>query len=103
MEEDFMVWCKAIGVVVDYTVLYFPQQNGRSERLNRIIMEKARAPIFEANLDKAFLGDAVYIATYLLNRSPSSIIDKTPIEMWNGKKPDKFTNLWMSIFLLGTL
>lgn len=33
-------------------------------------------------------GKAAYTATYLLNRSPTKLLDVTPYEMWNGKEPD---------------
>lgn len=33
-------------------------------------------------------GEAVYIATYLLNRSPTKMLIKTPYEMWKGDKLD---------------
>lgn len=31
---------------------------------------------------------AIQTATYLINRSSSEAVEKTPAEMWNGKKPD---------------
>lgn len=51
-------------------------------------MEKARALIFDSNMKKEMWGEAVYTATFLLNRSPTTTTECTPIEMWEHKKPD---------------
>eukprot|EP00253_Pinus_taeda_P036335 PITA_36335 len=41
-----------------------------------------------AGLGQEFWVEAVDIACYLVNRSPSSVLeDKTPQEVWTGKKP----------------
>ncbi|GAA0161666.1 hypothetical protein LIER_17927 [Lithospermum erythrorhizon] len=43
----------------------------------------------DVGLEKSLWAEAVNIACYVINRSPSTTIElKTPIEMWNGKKPD---------------
>lgn len=85
---NFRQWCKNKGIVLDFTIPYTPQHNGKAERLNRTLLEKARALIFDANINKEFWGEAVYVATYLLNRSPTETLEKTPIECWTGTKPD---------------
>lgn len=83
-------WCNMKGIVLDYTVPHSPQMKGKAERLNRTLLEKARTLIFDSGLTKKFWGEAVYVATYLLNRSPteSSITGKTPSENWTGKQPN---------------
>lgn len=48
-------------------------------------MEKARAMIFNSEIDKKMWGEAVYTAAYLYNRSPSKTTDKTLIENWTEK------------------
>ena len=42
----------------------------------------------QANLPISFLGDALLIAAYILNRVPSKSISSTPYELWNGEKPN---------------
>lgn len=81
-------WCKMKGIVLDYTVPYSPQLNGTAERLNRTLMDKARAMIFDSQLSKEMWGEAVLTSAYLLNRSPTSTTDTTPAEKWYNKKPD---------------
>ena len=64
-----------------------PQQNGRSERVNRILLDKARCLVAEAKLPKNFWGEAIGTSAYLSNRSPKRVLNqKTPFEMWNGFK-----------------
>lgn len=77
------------GIQVHYTCPHTPQQNGISERMNRTILERARAIRSQSELSKSFWGDAVQVATYLINRTPTKAItqDKTPFEMWHNKKP----------------
>lgn len=73
-------YCKIHGIVLDCTIPYTPQLNGKAERLNRTLLEKARALIFDADLNKIFWGEAAYVAAFLLNRSPTETTENTPIE-----------------------
>ena len=42
----------------------------------------------QANLPITFWGDALLIATYILNRVPSKSVTSTPYELWTKRKPD---------------
>jgi hypothetical protein len=56
--------------------------------MNKTLMEKARSMLSSAELGQEFWAEAVGTACYLVNRSPSSMLDdKTPHEVWTGKKP----------------
>ena len=56
--------------------------------MNRTLMEKARSMLSGTRLGQEFWAEAVETACYLVNRSPSSVLeDKTPNEVWIGKKP----------------
>ena len=56
--------------------------------MNKMLMERARSMLSGARLGQEFWAEAVDTACYLVNRSPSSALeDKTPQEVWNGKKP----------------
>jgi len=70
------------------TVPHTPQLNGRAERLNRTLMEKVRALLFDAGVKKELWGEALYTATYILNRSPTYSLKKTPYEMCEKRKPN---------------
>lgn len=85
----FQQYCAENGIVLDYTMPYSPQQNMKAERLNRSIMEKARAMIADCGADKSLWSEAVYAAVYTLNRSPTSCLENiTPAEVWYGDKPN---------------
>lgn len=45
--------------------------------------------LFDNNLEANFWAEAVCAAAHVLNRSPSRcVVDKTPEEIWSGKRPD---------------
>lgn len=49
--------------------------NGKAERLNRTIYDKARTILDESNLPRYLWGHAIQTATFLINRSPTRAID----------------------------
>lgn len=74
---------KRSGIVHQKTVCFTPQQNGVAERANRTIVEKARTMLCDAKLPKEYWAEAANTAVYLINRSPSKILNyKTPYEVW---------------------
>jgi hypothetical protein len=81
-------WCINKGITLDYAVPYTPQLNGKAKKLNRTLVEKAKAMLFDSNLDSEMWGEAVLNAAYLLNRSPKVTIHTTPAEKRYGEKLD---------------
>ena len=79
---------KAKGIVHQKSVRYVPEQNGSAERLNRTLLERVRAMLGDSGLPKKLWAEAVVTANYIRNRSPVSTRDKTPWELFFGKKPD---------------
>lgn len=87
--NNFKSWCNKKGIQVQYTIPYSPMQNGKSERMNRTLMDKVRTKFVETNLPKTLWGEAIQCATYELNRSPTNahkIKEVTPASVWYGKK-----------------
>lgn len=82
---DFLNFCKEKGIRVVNTVAYNHQQNGRAERLNRTLEDRARSMLQASGLPKTFWSEAILCATYLLNRSPTSATNKIPAEEWYQK------------------
>jgi len=86
--KEFEEFCKKCGIARQKTTPYTPQQNGVAERINKMLMERARSILSGAGLGQEFWAEAVDAACYLVNRSLSSALeDKTPQEVWTGKKP----------------
>lgn len=78
---------EAHGITHQTTVPYTPEQNGRAEREIRTIVEAARTLIHSKNLPLKLWAEAVNTVVYVLNRTgPSPVANKTPFELWFGKK-----------------
>ncbi|XP_074314693.1 uncharacterized protein LOC141649926 [Silene latifolia] len=81
------------GMIFQTSMIDTPQQNGRVERKHRHILEKARALRFQANLPIDFWGECVLTAAYLINRTPTKLLNgRTPYELLYGHQPN-FDNL----------
>jgi hypothetical protein len=79
------------GIVVQRTVPYAHQQNGKSERYIRTIEEGGQALLADSGLPMSFWLDAMLTRQYLVNRLPTSTLpsNTTPFEVINsGRKPD---------------
>ncbi|KAL0303022.1 UNVERIFIED_CONTAM: Retrovirus-related Pol polyprotein from transposon RE2 [Sesamum radiatum] len=81
--------CADLGIIHQTTCTYTPQQNGRVERKHRHLLNVARALLFHASLPIHFWGDSILTATYLINRTPTKLLDwKSPYEVLYGHPPD---------------
>ena len=79
------------GIVVQRTVVYAHEQNGKSERFIRTLEEGGQALLAGSGFPSSFWLDAVLTRQYLCNRLPTSTLpnDVTPFESFtNGRKPD---------------
>lgn len=87
--KKFTEFLKVNGILHQRTNPYSPEQNGLCERQNRVVCEKARCLLFDAELPTEFWAEACNCAVYLRNRTiASGLNNKTPFEMWTGTKPD---------------
>lgn len=88
VSKEFEEFCKEKGIVMQYTVAYNPEMNGTAERMNRTLVDKARTLLIDSKMSKRFWGEAIFVSAYTTNRSPTSSKDKTPSELWEGRKPN---------------
>ncbi|GJX03931.1 ribonuclease H-like domain-containing protein [Tanacetum coccineum] len=74
------------GIKREFSVAKTPQQNGVTERKNRILIEAARTMLVDSKLPTTFWAEAVNTACYVLNRvliiKPHN---KTPYELIHGR------------------
>ena len=88
-DKWFMEFCKSEDITRHFTTPGTSQQNGVAERMNRIIMERARCMRLNAGLLKEFWTEATNMAVYVINRSPGTAIDlQIPEEKWTSRKVD---------------
>lgn len=80
---------KSFGIIHQLSFVYTPQRNGLVERKHRHLLNCARALRFHASLPIVFWGDCVLTAVYLINRTPTSILqDKSQFEVLYHITPD---------------
>lgn len=84
MQDYFL----ANGILFQKSCVGTPQQNGRVERTHKHILNVARALRFQGGLPIDFWGECVLAAAHVINRTPSSILNKrTPYEVLFGHPP----------------
>lgn len=84
------IYCDQAGIIQQPAERYEHQHNGRIERFNRTLLERTRALLYEAKMPAKFWSFAMYAATYIINRSPTSALQGNgiPYEKWFGMKPN---------------
>ena len=80
-------YLKECGIVSQLTPPGTPQWNGVSERRNRTLLDMVQSMMSQTDLPTSFWGYALKTAAFLLNRTPTKAVEKTPYEIWTGKKP----------------
>jgi hypothetical protein len=92
-DGNFNKFCKDKGIARHCIVSQTPQQNPVAKQMNMTLLERAHCMLSNARLSKNFWTEAINIACYLVNRSPSTSIDcKTPYKVWSNTPVD-YSNL----------
>lgn len=91
ISTEVQAFCKDHGIALSATATEQHEQNGIAERLNGVILERLTEVL--AGLDEEVVPSKYWpillqSVMYLRNRSPSSVIGKTPYEAWFGQSPD---------------
>lgn len=82
------VYLSKVGILHETTCANTPKQNGRVERKNRPLLNVTRALRFQASLSLKFWREFVLAATYLINRTPTKLLNyKTQYEALFGVPP----------------
>ncbi|KAL4364246.1 hypothetical protein GQ457_04G019210 [Hibiscus cannabinus] len=95
LSQDFDELLKECGIVSQLTPPGTPQWNGVSERSNRALLDMVRSMMSHTDLPTSFWGYVLETTTFTLNRVPSKSVQKTPHEMWTGRRPNmSFMKIW---------
>ena len=81
-------FCEALGIKHETSAPYTPEQNGKAERVNRTLMNIARALLFHAGAPAIMWAEALMTAVRLTNVTAAIRRDKTPFQLFWGVKPD---------------
>ncbi|GJW07711.1 retrotransposon protein, putative, ty1-copia subclass [Tanacetum coccineum] len=83
--QEFNNLCKESGIARHLTVAGTPQRMSLAERMNMTLLNKVRCLLIQSGLPYSFWAEATVTATYLINRSPSTTLEKkTPMDLWSG-------------------
>ena len=92
---QFTKFLEECGIVPQYTIPGTPSMNGVAERRNRTLKDMVRSMINHSTLPTSLWGKALKTVVYILNIVPTKAIDKTPYDIWTGKKPSlKHLHIW---------
>ena len=92
-------FCTRSSISQEFSAPITPQQNGVVERKNRVIQEMARAMLYNKDMARNLLGEAVNTACHTVNKLYfRSSTKKTPYELWKERKPNvKYFRIFGSI------
>ena len=95
LSQEFVDHLKQCGIVSQLTPPGTPQWNGVSERRNRTLLDMVRSMMSQTDLPLSFWGYSLETAAFTLNLLPSKSVEKTPYEIWTGKRPTlSFLKIW---------
>lgn len=87
VNNELQKYAKGLGIKLETTASYTPQQNGKAEHENRTIVESARTMLQASDLSVKLWTEAINTAVYILNRTAiKKGKSETPFEAWNKKK-----------------
>ena len=87
VNRNVQTLCSEVGIQLQHTIPYTPQQNRVAERKNKSLKEMASCMLHARSLPSKLWAEALNCFNYIQNRSPHrSVKDMTPFEAWSGCK-----------------
>lgn len=88
LNDELQKFLKELGIKHQLSCPYTPQQNSVVERKHRHILDIARCLMFQSKTPEEYWGECIQTACYLINRTPSLIIEnQTPYFRLFQKEP----------------
>jgi len=88
LTHDLKAWYEEKGIISEMTTPYNAQHNGKTERVDRTLMERVRAALLDFGVEEGLWAEALASVVHVLNRSPKSGLDVTPLEALKGRHPN---------------
>ena len=87
INQQLESYAHSIGALITTSAADTPEHNGTAERANQTIVSSARCMLIASGLPPRFWGEAVRIAVFIANASPTKANegDATPDHAWDGK------------------
>ena len=81
---SFVKFLQEHGIIAQYIMPGSPNQNDVVERRNRTLLDMVRSMLSSYKLSEFLWTEALKTAAYILNRGPTKVVPKTPIELFKG-------------------
>jgi len=88
LTHDLKAWYEDKGITSEMTAPYKSQQNGKAERVNRMLIERVHAALLDSAAEEELWAEALASVVHVLNRSPKAGVDVTPLEALTGRRPN---------------
>ncbi|GBN14456.1 hypothetical protein AVEN_170064-1 [Araneus ventricosus] len=86
--KEFENFLTKLGIKMERTSLYTPEQNGIAEKFNRKAKDGVGAMLHDSGLQSKFWAEALLTFVHAKNRCEHKLTSPlTPIEIWSGFKP----------------
>lgn len=89
LNDKLVLWLREQGIELQTTAPYSPSQNGAAERLNRTLVELARAMMIGANVPMFLWEYALQHAAYLRERAPTKAYANSAVPFMSSYKARK--------------
>ncbi|GBM29160.1 Retrovirus-related Pol polyprotein from transposon TNT 1-94 [Araneus ventricosus] len=84
VNEQLDTYLANLGIFHENTIPYNSESNGKAERANRILLERARSLLYESELPLKFWAEAINFSTQVSNVTPRKGKEKILLETWIG-------------------
>ncbi|GFV30547.1 retrovirus-related Pol polyprotein from transposon TNT 1-94 [Trichonephila clavipes] len=82
VNEQLDTYLDNSGIFHEKTIPYNSESNGKAERANRVLLERARSLLYESKLPLKFWAEAINCSTQVSNVTPRKGKKKIPLEIW---------------------